>query len=72
MQRALRERQTFERQNVTFDISGATSFTAGVREGKEWLQVARSDEKLTAALKGVTWKFTCRKSRTVSVVAVMH
>jgi hypothetical protein len=54
MRSSLWERQTFERQNVTFDISGPTSFTAGVREGKEWLQVARSDEKLTAALKGVT------------------
>jgi hypothetical protein len=54
MQSSLRERQTFERRNVTFDISGPTSFTPGVLEGKEWLQVARSDEKLTAALKGAT------------------
>jgi hypothetical protein len=54
MQNSLREKQTFEQQIVTFDISGSTFFTAGVREGKVWRQVARSDEKLTAALRGVT------------------
>jgi hypothetical protein len=50
MHNSLRERQTFEQRILTFDISGSTFFTAVVLEGK----VARSDEKLTAALRGVT------------------